>query len=248
MGFNALTTYFLSGVHLCTYRSYLKRALAQLRDEGDEQMHLAALQAQRFFNDFHALAHRLLRSRKIAFPTGMIASMMTASVMAVPVPQVIAVPERPITYEFAMPVTIGQVFGSAGFAANAVKAAPQLTDRQFGLPSVEQIRPRVMKSRVAAVTYYESKPAQTDGDPFTTASGTRVHYGTLATNCYPFGTKIRMPDLFGNTIFTVEDRMNARYGCDIVDVWFPDSPENKKFGKRVAVVEVIDPASLEYSF
>lgn len=82
---------------------------------------------------------------------------------------------------------------------------------------------------------YSSTPDQTDGDPFTTASGTQVHPGTLATNFLPFGTKVRI----GDTIYTVEDRMNSRYnGKYIVDIWFPTRQEARNFGVQVVPLEI----------
>jgi 3D (Asp-Asp-Asp) domain-containing protein len=85
-------------------------------------------------------------------------------------------------------------------------------------------------------TAYSSTVDQTDGDPFTTASGTHVHPGTLATNFLPFGTKVRI----GSTIYTVEDRMNSRYnGRYIVDLWFSTRAEARQFGVRVVEMEIV---------
>jgi len=85
-------------------------------------------------------------------------------------------------------------------------------------------------------TAYSSTVDQTDGDPFTTASGTRVHQGTLAANFLAFGTRVRI----GNTIYTVEDRMNSRYnGLYIVDLWFPDRADAIQYGVRVVPMEIV---------
>ena len=54
------------------------------------------------------------------------------------------------------------------------------------------------------VTGYSSTPDQTWGDPFTTASGTRVHDGTMACpSQYPFGTKVKIEKM---GTFVCEDR------------------------------------------
>lgn len=85
-------------------------------------------------------------------------------------------------------------------------------------------------------TGYSSTPDQTDGDPFTTASGTRVHPGTLAANFLPFGTKVRI----GNMLYQVEDRLNPRYnGRYIVDLWFTSRAEALQFGVRVVEMEIV---------
>lgn len=78
---------------------------------------------------------------------------------------------------------------------------------------------QVVRSYRPIVTMYNSTPQQTDGDPFTTASGTRVHFGTVAATCLEFGTKLRIPELYGTKVFTIED--TGAFGCDLIDVWIP---------------------------
>jgi len=63
----------------------------------------------------------------------------------------------------------------------------------------------------AKITTYNPVEAQTDADPFTMASGSRVYDGAIASNCYPLGTKIIVE---GQGEFVVEDRMNKRYTQD----------------------------------
>lgn len=88
------------------------------------------------------------------------------------------------------------------------------------------------------VTAFSSTAEETDDTPFLTASGTHVHQGTVAANWLPLGTKIRIPELFGATTFTVEDRMNSRYP-DRVDVWYPEKNQAKDFGVHTLQVEVL---------
>src|ERR1700677_1264647 len=70
------------------------------------------------------------------------------------------------------------------------------------------------------VTAYASVPDETSDHPFITASGQHVRDGIVASNILPFGTKIQIPALFGNKIFTVEDRTSPRY-WQTVDLWMP---------------------------
>ena len=70
------------------------------------------------------------------------------------------------------------------------------------------------------VTAYSSTPDQTDDTPFHTANGTYVRDGIIAANFLKFGTKVRFPDYFGNRVFEVQDRMNARY-TNRADIWMP---------------------------
>jgi len=98
----------------------------------------------------------------------------------------------------------------------------------------------VTKTLAFIATAYSSTPDQTDASPFITARGTRVRDGIVATNVLPFGTLIRMPALFGDKVFVVEDRMNSRYnGKNILDVWFADRDSAIKFGSSLVAVEVL---------
>lgn len=90
----------------------------------------------------------------------------------------------------------------------------------------------------AYVTGYSSSPEETDDTPFITARGTLVRDGIVATNMLPFGTKIRIPRVFGNKVFVVEDRMHSRFS-DRVDVWFAEKGDAKRFGIQHAEIEVL---------
>src|SRR5258708_6536739 len=64
--------------------------------------------------------------------------------------------------------------------------------------------PKELKTYKVRVTAYSSTPDQTDDTPFITASGYHVHDGVIAANFLPFGTKLTIPSVFGDKIFTVE--------------------------------------------
>ena len=90
------------------------------------------------------------------------------------------------------------------------------------------------------MTAYTSAPNETDSSPFITADGSVVRDGVIATNALPFGSKIRIPSLYGDKIFTVRDRMNQRYYYR-VDVWMTTKKEAFTFGvKRKIPIEVIE--------
>lgn len=80
------------------------------------------------------------------------------------------------------------------------------------------------------LTAYSSSPDETDETPYITAAGTEVRDGVIANNCLAFGTKIQIPELFGDKVFVVEDRKNTSYGCEWIDLWYPSKEEAKKFG------------------
>lgn len=102
---------------------------------------------------------------------------------------------------------------------------------------------KVTRSSFHTLTAYNSEAAQTDDSPCITANGFDVcAHGiedTIAANFLKFGTKVRIPELFGDRIFIVRDRMNKRYP-DRVDVWFLSKSEARQFGVRHATIEVIE--------
>ena len=100
----------------------------------------------------------------------------------------------------------------------------------------ESLLPKMMK---VVLTGYSSTPDQTDDTPFITASNTRVRDGVVAANFLAFGTKVQIPSLFGNKVFTVEDRM-ARKHNDKIDIWFPERHLAKNFGVQEADVIILE--------
>ena len=90
-------------------------------------------------------------------------------------------------------------------------------------------------------TAYTSDPNETDDTPFITASGAYVYDGVIAANFLPIDTKVRIPELYGDKIFTVEDRMNSRYdNINIIDIWFQNKSEAIRFGKKYIEIEILE--------
>lgn len=89
------------------------------------------------------------------------------------------------------------------------------------------------------LTAYSSTPGQTDSTPFNTSNGLGVYDGLLAANWLPYGTRVKFPELFGDKIFTVNDRMHPRYGAGRVDLWL-DAPIDtvKEFGVKRVRMEI----------
>jgi len=98
---------------------------------------------------------------------------------------------------------------------------------------------RMLREMIVPATAYNSVPWQTDDTPFITANGSHVRWGTAAANFLPFGTKFRIPDLYGNTVFEIEDRMNSRYTYK-VDIWFADYDDALEFGARNIRIEILE--------
>ena len=104
------------------------------------------------------------------------------------------------------------------------------------LPDIKDRPPKQVLE--LTVTAYSSTPAETDGDPFTTASGERVRDGIIAGNFLPFGAKVRFPEYSGDKIYTVQDRMSSRY-WQRADIWFPSYWEARQFGVKNLTMEVL---------
>lgn len=95
-----------------------------------------------------------------------------------------------------------------------------------------------VKTYIVSASAYSSSVDETDDTPFITAKGTYVRDGVVAANFLPFGTAIKIPAIYGNKIFVVEDRMNSRYNLN-VDVWFPSKELAKQFGRKTIKIEIV---------
>ena len=101
-------------------------------------------------------------------------------------------------------------------------------------------RPVVAKKTITVrASAYSSTVDQCDSDPFTTASGAKVRDGGIAMNGIPFGTKVRIPSHYGDKVFTVTDRMNARWGNQRIDIWMPTRHDAIQWGVRTVTLEIL---------
>lgn len=123
---------------------------------------------------------------------------------------------------------------------------PQVVNAQTGTLMVEAARPvfpvapvRAPRKTVTVIaTAYNSLSWQTDDTPFITASGTRTRHGVVAANFLRIGTRVRFPDVYGDTVFVVEDRMNQKYNRGRVDIWMVEYHDAKVFGAKRLQMEV----------
>lgn len=113
--------------------------------------------------------------------------------------------------------------------------------RAFGdLPTAKRAPARHMA--VVPISAYTSEAAQTDSTPCIAARGFDLcahgEEDVIAANFLPMGAKVRIPELYGTRVFTVVDRMNARYDRH-VDIWMRDYQSAKSFGVKYATVEIL---------
>ncbi|OGY56343.1 MAG: hypothetical protein A2Y84_02295, partial [Candidatus Colwellbacteria bacterium RBG_13_48_8] len=92
---------------------------------------------------------------------------------------------------------------------NALVNQSPITKPDGGLDAKEVV--------AVTITAYSSEIQQTDSTPYLTAAGTTVRPGIVAANWLPIGTRVRIPKIFGDKIFVVEDRMHNRH-TDRLDV------------------------------
>jgi 3D (Asp-Asp-Asp) domain-containing protein len=129
----------------------------------------------------------------------------------------------------------------------AVNQAIASTSQEVATSSTPEKTPikeiKVVRTSTHTITAYNSEPNQTDGDPCTTANGYNVcksgQEDTIAANFLKFGTKVMIPELFGDRVFVVRDRMNKRH-ANRVDVWMKDYDDAVHFGIKVAKIQVIE--------
>jgi len=157
-------------------------------------------------------------------------------------------------------ISLGNVNKSANMDINAQKIVDKLiisatsttkitvatsTATTTAVKAVKKVTPaiKVKKTSVHKITAYNSNVGQTDKSPCTTATGFNVcKHGkedTIAANFLKFGTKVKIPDLFGDRVFVVRDRMNAKHP-NRVDIWMKDYSSAIKFGVKTAKIQVLE--------
>lgn len=107
------------------------------------------------------------------------------------------------------------------------------------LPQAKDAEPR--RSFTIPITAYTSEVGQTDDSPCITASGLDVCErnieNVVAANFLPIGTRVRIPEFYGDRVFYVEDRMNRRYDKRM-DIWMKKLSDAKTFGLKYTTIEV----------
>ena len=147
------------------------------------------------------------------------------------------------TFEKAVPIFLFfSISANLAAAIPNMSSTPNLLD--FSEKIMQSINIKIDEAKFRKIpviaTAYSSTPDQTDDSPFITAANTRVRDGVVAANFLDFHTKISIPDLYGDKVFIVEDRMNRRFNKanpPRIDVWLPNRSLAKNFGvKKVNIV------------
>lgn len=151
-----------------------------------------------------------------------------------------------------IPQTVGASTTSAVVATTASivqsKTAYHVKKAYDGVNFPESSTRDARYTMYVVATAYSSEVAQTDDTPCIPAMWKfnlcdyYDMYGvadTIAANDLPLGTKVRFPELYGDKVFTVRDRMNRRYtGKSRIDFWLPEKSEAIQFGVQRIEMEV----------
>ena len=123
-----------------------------------------------------------------------------------------------------------------------LSTAPIVNNYPYAVPGDDSLLAKnefsSKRSVAVVVTGYSSEEGQTDDTPFITASGNTVRSGIVAANWLPLGAKVRIPDVYGNQVFTVDDRMHPK-NDEKMDIWFQSREEALKFGVKKLRVEIL---------
>ncbi len=154
-------------------------------------------------------------------------------------PQASVAAQTPLSEVLAAAENRSVMVDTVRFAYADVTNRPDLSREFYSLPLAERKQPkRVMW---VTVTAYSSTPDQTDSTPCITADGFNVcehnQENVIAANFLRFGTMVKMPEEFGDRIFTVHDRMNPRYQ-ERVDIWMKSREAAKQFGVKRVKIEI----------
>ena len=158
---------------------------------------------------------------------------------------------KPLATFLLLFVAGGFLWAKTAFVNNTVADKPSFGTEEMSSDSVivlqnnsilanasHFIERESIKTVFVIVTAYSSTPWETDDTPHITASGTYVRDGIVAANFLPFGTKIRIPQIFGDKVFVVEDRLSPQKKYHI-DVWFPSYEEALHFGAHLTYIEIL---------
>ena len=179
----------------------------------------------------------------LAFITTMHPVRVVAAEVAAPAAPVAVETKQENKVEFVLPSTLVKE------AVPVARPVGQVTDTAF-IP--DTVREQTTGYKVVRVykhvpsTAYTSRPEETDSTPFITADGSHVRDGIVAANFLKFGTKIRIPELYGDKIFEVHDRMNKRYNVK-VDIWMDNLQNARNHGVRHLKIEIVEPIESDNS-
>lgn len=117
------------------------------------------------------------------------------------------------------------------------------------ITSLPVLYEKPVEKMTVTATAYNSLAGQTDSTPCIAARGYDLceadQENVIAANFLPIGAKIAVPELSGDKVYTVVDRMNARYSkfCSgtscRMDFWMRNYDDARKFGKQTLEIIIL---------
>jgi len=146
-----------------------------------------------------------------------------------------------LVFEFIFPHYVLAIEPKTSIILPNFVIKPAETDGVFLVKPLKDSK--VVRTYTVPITAYSSTIDQTDNTPCITANGFDLcahnQEDVIAANFLSFGAKVRIPEYFGDQIFTVQDRMNARYYYR-ADIWMKQRRSAVAWGIRYATIEVIE--------
>lgn len=198
-----------------------------------------------YFMDYSRYTIRLLNKKQVRQISRLLVTIVVFEFLFFPIPILASQNNEPNgpadSLSFSLDVNDIQPRDLAGERWSLRMPASEIVVEEI-IRRTDEFSGRLIRSSQHVITAYNSDVAQCDDTPCITANGFNVcEHGiedTVAANFLPMGTKIRIPDLFGDRIFIVRDRMNRRHQSR-VDVWMKEYKDAKQFGIKVATIEVL---------
>ena len=191
--------------------------------------------------DLSGSCHRL-KNRKHKIYVNLLVAIVAYDYLLFPLP-ILAKESAEIKKQQPVVAVAGQSSDSLTVSESTPAISSKISKKVEAEPVVSKKIVKIKDHGYHSMTAYNSEVGQTDSDPCTTANGFNLckhnQEDTVAANFLKFGTKVRIPELFGDRVFVVRDRMNSRYQ-ERVDVWFKNRQDALKFGVRKAKIEIVE--------
>ena len=181
---------------------------------------------------------KFLSKKRLSFEGKLIILVIMVSLlMDLSIPKVVSASESgTIITPVSAEETVDELKIIFAFPANDAEEE-QIQPQQIDLAPLREPQ----KSMVISATAYNSTVSQCDASPCIAARGFNLcehnEEDVIAANFLPIDAEVRFPELYGDKIFTVVDRMHPRYNYR-VDFWKKDLQEAKEFGVRRVKIEI----------
>ena len=138
-------------------------------------------------------------------------------------------------FQFCFPKYSGLAYQTAKetlaeIGTNIINSLPVAAERDY-------------RELYVTATAYSSTVGQTDSTPCHTANGYNLCANNteniIACNFLPLGTKVVLPDIDPDRVFTVQDRMHPRF-ANRIDLWMTSTQKARSFGVKILKMKIYE--------